>query len=355
MTKDKNTEPNIASPTSNNPTPAANKTSGRKVSLDIVRGSAALMIVLFHFTGHYNDYIANLQLPYGDINLPLTLWWGYAAVVSFFMLSGYLAATVLQRRHRTPWQYVRHKLKRFYPAFWVAMTVSVAAIAIFGISEPVSWVQYFANLTMVSQLMRVPFVDGVYWSMQCELVFCLIVAALLLVREQSVLNRLLLGWIVLAIVVNIIPGKALRIFRIILISNYAHTFVSGLVIARLNNLLIGRRLALCILGLCLANCSLEFGPVGPSTAFLVGTGVILYAADKLDRRIATNNLVVRVLCWIATISYPLYLVHSMLGFGIISRLVPYAHTQAAHCAVVVVAVLCVLPIAWLIHRYIERH
>ncbi len=317
-----------------------------------VRGAAALMIVLFHFTWAYNDKSVNSGVYATD--WPWSVWWGYAAVATFFMMSGYLATPHIIDRQPDPRKFIFKKLKRFYPAYWVSMTVTAIVLYLFFKEESVSLSGYLVNLTMVSQLFRVPFVDGVYWSMQCELLFCLIAASLMFLGGGRKLDRALIVWIALAIALSFTTGiKPLRVFRIVTIGAYCHNFIAGIVICRFS--MSGRnRLSpaeMLTLVLCLTNSIVWSGAFTPPTVFFALTAAVLLTLDRLDKIICNDNVIVKALGWIAMISYPLYLTHEMIGFTIIR------HMQLAgwrHHLFIIVPITVTFAIGWAIHHFVEK-
>ena len=61
-------------------------------SFDVIRGVSAILVMLFHYTYRYG------QKPFfsdSPTSLPFTVSWGYAAVTSFFILSGFFSAKQL--------------------------------------------------------------------------------------------------------------------------------------------------------------------------------------------------------------------------------------------------------------------
>lgn len=321
------------------------------VTLDILRGVAAVMIVLFHFTCAYNDNSFNTGIY--TTHWGWSVWWGYAAVATFFMLSGFLAARyLLQSTDSTPQKFFINKMKRFYPSYWLAMTITAVVLCLFWKEESPTFIGWLANLTMVSRLFGVPFVDGAYWYMQCELMLCIITAFLMLVRSERVLLRVILAWILLAVLLSFTEEvKALRVFRIISVSEYCHSYIAGLI------LFMGLRnhrfslLMLLILALCAVNSVLWSGVLSPLTTFFVVTSVVILIVKRLDSVIPENNPVVRCVVWIAGISYPLYLLHEMVGFTII-RYMQVAGMTPPVMILVPIAVCVVL--AYMITKIIQK-
>lgn len=319
----------------------------RSVTLDIIRGISALLIVLFHYTAYYNKYSGNESYQF---DFAVTVDWGYAAVVTFFMLSGYLVAPALVKHSIAPAAYLTKKFKRFYPAYWVAMTVTSLVLLTMFAEQAVTIPQYFVNLTMVSPIFRVPFVDGVYWSMQYELIFAVLCALLLMVRRKALLVRLLFVWIIVAILLTVLPYKFLRFARLMFISYHAYAFIGGIAIALFSMQIIKLKTLLYISGLCVVSCVLNYGLMSPYMVFYAVTCILLFVAERLDRYFTGNNLVIRMITWVAMISYPLYLLHQMVGYALLRNL----HVIGFDTSWAIFPVTGVVMVAaWMIHRFVE--
>lgn len=325
-------------------------TSKRSSTLDIIRGLAAILIILFHYTFAYKNRPSSTGLYETDWGW--SVWWGYAAVTTFFMMSGFLAGPSLVKGKTSPGRFIRKKALRFYPVYWVAMTVTTIVLVFFYREEAISLTQYAANLTMVSQLFRVPFVDGVYWSMQCELVFCLICACLMMIKRPRNLLKVLFIWVILAIGLSFtLDMKATRLLRIITICSYCHDFIAGIVLQRASGNARRSGGETCILLLCLLNSVVWHGFLTPSTIFFVITSVLLFFLKKIDEVIPSSNRAIAIIIWVASISYPLYLVHEMVGFTIIRHLLSNGIT---HPVSILIPIAVSLVLAWMIHVVVEK-
>jgi peptidoglycan/LPS O-acetylase OafA/YrhL len=120
--------------------------ASRVMSLDAIRGIAALAVSLFH---------------YGLFSF------GYLGVELFFLLSGFVLT--LPSRHGSLRDFVVARCIRLYPAYWVCLAVTCSAALVAG--ERVSLVDIGANATMLTALLGRRYIDGVYWSLTEELVF----------------------------------------------------------------------------------------------------------------------------------------------------------------------------------------
>lgn len=311
----------------------------RNIALDIIRGVAALLIVLFHYTSHYN---ASAQTP---LEVEWGVWFGYAAVTTFFMLSGFLSTGAIFSGKTTRKGYIKGRLRRFYPAYWICMTITVAVLGLFYAEEALTVGEWAVNLTMVSRLFGVQYADGAYWSMQYELIFCLYVLILMGLKDRRTVLRVLVWWMAAALALNCIPSEGMpkvvrRVVKILdyaVMSRYCHCFAAGIALrvladeTRQGVRAIWKspagRTALWVLGLGTLNGLVAEGAGSPNFVFFVITAVLLFFSDRLNGLVSGESRPVRAICWIAAISYPLYLLHEMVGFAMFHQFTRAGHTS----------------------------
>lgn len=323
--------------------PQKEKPKERNIVLDIIRGVAALLIVLFHYTWHYNaTAAAPLDMQWG-------VWFGFAAVITFFMLSGFLSSGLIFSTGGDRKRYLLRRLRRFYPAYWICMTLTVVVLALFYTEQSLTAGEWAVNLTMVSRLFGVQFADGAYWSMQYELIFCLYVVLFMGIRDKGRVMRILCIWMALAIVLNCLPSEEMpkivrRVTRILdyaVMSHYCHCFAGGIALYALVS---GRRdrQAATVLALSTLNAVICSGVLSPEFVFFVATAVLLYFSGRLNRCVNATNPAVRAICYIAAISYPLYLIHEMVGFAALHQ---YTRAGYSHPAILLPLIAGVILLA----------
>lgn len=137
----------------------------RVVEVDALRGLAALSVVLFHYTTRFAELYGTGPLP--TVAFPL----GHYGVNLFFIISGFVIFMTLERTRR-PLDFVVSRFSRLFPAYWVAVPLTFAVTSVFGLpGKEVEALQAVQNLAMIHSLFRVPHVDGVYWTLEVELLF----------------------------------------------------------------------------------------------------------------------------------------------------------------------------------------
>jgi peptidoglycan/LPS O-acetylase OafA/YrhL len=127
--------------------------------IDALRGIAALMVVVFHFS----------KAKTGSVFLRF----GVTGVDLFFIISGFVILMTLEKT--THWKdFVISRLSRLYPTYCTC--VSLTAIIVFTkffmeVPSGKLAVVYAANLTMFQQYFHIADLDAPYWTMLVEMIF----------------------------------------------------------------------------------------------------------------------------------------------------------------------------------------
>ena len=133
--------------------------------IDSLRGISALLVAFTHVTGLIleKDHVHNNMVYYS--------WMlGRIGVIVFFMISGFVIPYSLY--NKSIQQFVISRFFRLYPAYWLSV---IAVIAVAGF---VPLKQLLTNITMFQKLFGSEDLIGVYWTLQIELFFYFICAAL---------------------------------------------------------------------------------------------------------------------------------------------------------------------------------
>jgi peptidoglycan/LPS O-acetylase OafA/YrhL len=266
--------------------------------LDALRLFAASAVVLYHLTN--NKLVSFPQIDW------LTRF-GYLGVELFFMISGFVI--LWSATGRTAWQFVVSRVARLYPIYWIAMLITTVFV-------PVTAIQLLANTTMFAGAFGQPFIDGVYWTLQIELRFYLIVGALLLFRQGSRLEGWLAIWLAASVAAEFIP-----ILRAIVIYPYSPLFIGGAVcfLIRSNGLTVARSIMLSLSFMLAMSHS-----AAQSKGFVSEPGIVPELASTamfaVMLAVALNRLPLRCAPAAAAITYPLYLVHNTIGKAVLSSI-----------------------------------
>ncbi len=138
--------------------------NSRFEALDAIRGVAALLVVMFHFT---------MRRPEANYGFKL----GVTAVDLFFLMSGFVIFFSLDRIKS--WQdFVKKRFVRLYPTYWACMLITGAVLYYYFDSKspsPLPFLTRFAaNMTMFQAWFGQKDLDGPYWTLIVEMQFYII-------------------------------------------------------------------------------------------------------------------------------------------------------------------------------------
>jgi exopolysaccharide production protein ExoZ len=271
----------------------------KNLSIQCLRGLAALFVALFH-ASIYSGYSA---FHFGDSGWAVAFdgRFGLVGVAVFFAISGMLMADLIQRTD--PWRFLAHRIVRIYPTYLLAVAVWVPTVWLLGIRK--------IGLHVFS-LMLVPvgqreYYLGVEWTLVFECTYYVALFLIALISWRRYLNRIAAVWIALIAVAPLFIGwsdNLLYPFYSIWLSAANAAFAGGLLIpwiaAKIRVPVGTGILALCIL--------MVVVPANPMIArWAVGAVATLLVLDAL--RIKVPQRAMLGLPRLGDWSYALYLCH----------------------------------------------
>jgi peptidoglycan/LPS O-acetylase OafA/YrhL len=312
-------------------------TPHRLRELDGLRGLAALAVALYHYSYFIQFMVPGTALP------SLQLHWGCDGVKLFFAISGFAMLATLERtRDLADFAYAR--ARRLLPEYWVAMVLTAAIAWILGPArlqvDPLNWL---ANLPLLQNWTGVPMVDGVYWTLNIEILFYTLIALAWRLGWTRRVERLVLGWMALRLLCWLLPMPAWM--QAVLLIDDAPYFAIGLI-----------------------GCSIWLGSARWIQQLPLAAAVITVTALTSDRHGTGLAIVIAVLffvvaqhrarwlahpalLWLGAISYPFYLLHAVIGYAIIARLQALGHGADG---AVLVALACTIALAALVAHAFDR-
>lgn len=304
---------------------------GRIRALDCLRGLAAAAVMLFH----YNNFVRDEGMSAFVLPVP----WGHYGVQLFFIISGYVILLTV-RRAATARAFVISRFARLYPAFWTACVVSFCILRYCLPPPSISLGDAILNLPMFD-IPHTRLIDGAYWTLRQELWFYVVMAALLALRRADAAL-----WVVGAIVVTSVFN--LRFTR------WFSLFLIGMVIFDSREAFRwkhGVLLFLCALDI--LRRSLWKKNTDPLLVGWEYPGVILVCALLVvaATRLRLPWMSGRVVVFMGSISYSLYLFHAPVGQAIIH------HANRARLGTelsVGMAIVSAITLAGVVTTFVER-
>lgn len=276
----------------------------RITELDAVRGIAAMLVLLFHYTWHAPKVVPELE------TIPLGLSWGTYGVELFFAISGFVIFMTLERTRRSR-DFLVSRFARLFPAYWAGIAITTAMLALFGPSELAQppWIAA-VNLTMLQGFLYLPSVEGVYWSLTVELAFYFWMWVLWRMRLLGRIEGVLIGWIALKLLWWLVPALSVRL-GLVMVTTYIPYFAVGIAAYRV---WAGQRswreqVPLLAWGMAVTLIT------EPPAAWAVYLADLAVLAALVERRLGWLRQ--GWLLWLGALSYPIYLIHQFAGYAVI--------------------------------------
>src|SRR6184192_554894 len=136
-----------------------NKNLNRCLELDALRGLAALMVVLFHFTMGRKEAGMGFVL-------------GITGVDLFFIISGFVIFMSLTKV-KSSTEFIINRISRLYPTYWACVSFTFILIVATSLyhHDKIPFAHYLGNMTMFQYYLGIPNLDGPYWTMIIEMIF----------------------------------------------------------------------------------------------------------------------------------------------------------------------------------------
>ena len=286
--------------------------------------------------------------------------YGAFGVGVFFLISGFVIPIGL--RHLSTGQFLVRRFFRIYPVYWFCLLISLVMYVVSSrywstpLPDRVSLPYIARNLALLHSATGIPSLDFVCWSLAVEVKFYVIFALIFLLGKnaQQVLG-VSIGFIALCCVVTYITthGQDPESFVAYAVSDMKYMsfmFLGCLFYYVLYGELDARAAlgyGVLLFGLFAAIGSLYEGQVfGPLVKNYTYALIVFTACYVLRGRFTSN----RVFDFLADISFPLYLVHSTIGYVTMPILIDQGMSYTfAWLMCLGLAVL----VASLVHVYVE--
>lgn len=185
----------------------------RFLFLDALRGIAALLVALYHSAFRITTRWPDAATGDALTSLVMFLNLGRAGVTAFFLISGFVIPSSLgESRPGGLRSFAVRRFFRLYPAFWLSVAAGVLVIHAGRGTWP-GVANLLANLTMAPGFFGQGYLQGMYWTLQMELVFyvlCVLLFRAGRLRHGPTLRNLSLGFVALFLVLWLSCRGSLR-------------------------------------------------------------------------------------------------------------------------------------------------
>lgn len=341
---------------------------GRLATIDGLRGIAALAVTLFHLRE-----ATHLSFPgWSPPVLDDVFRFGYLGVDIFFVLSGFVIAFGLTGREVTAGYFGRFVLRRSLrldPPYWTAIVLELLAVSLaarvgFGSGALPDWRTLGLHLLYAQELAGAGSILPIFWTLCFEIQFYVVlVGAVALSRTLRHRTPVATGAVLYTLGLGLFVLSLATRFGLFGVSS-----MPGLALIRWYQFFLGactwwaasRRLPVwpVLAGWAAVLIAATTDGVGQAlleTAAL-GTSLVLLIAYRRDRMQAW--LSGPWLLYLGTISYSVYLYHSIFGWRTVRLLGQFASPARApflngHSALVIGLVVSIASAAFLYHA-VER-
>jgi peptidoglycan/LPS O-acetylase OafA/YrhL len=314
--------------------------------LDALRGFAAVAVVLYHYTIHYSNHFAPAERA-------LVLFSrGNLGVDLFFCISGFVISMTLDRCR--DWRdFAVRRFARIYPAYAAALLFTYYVLSHSDLPKfHYGVIDLLMNFTMLQQLLGFSHIDGVYWTLQVELLFYVIIGLLYFGGFLRSPRRICLVWLLLcsayAWIQQVHPTPLASLIGELLLLKYAPLFIVGMLAWDSHKRGSMDREGLTLVCLCIAfqlTTSLLFAGLAAALGFAM---LMVAAKVRLPQRWPT-------VMFFGNISFSLYLVHQHFGYMVIHEAIKSGATLDQGIALALLASICVASlITFLIEKPMQR-
>jgi peptidoglycan/LPS O-acetylase OafA/YrhL len=319
----------------------------RIAGLDVLRGFAAAAVMLHHH-GQYYDVLYQGRIP-----LSFDLGQGHFGVELFFIISGFVILMTIERK-KTVREFAISRAARLMPAFLAALVMAtvIRILSPVAVLDTPTVLQFLANLTMAPSLFGQAPMDMPYWTLTYELVFYIGMALILALGMLRWTEWF--GLLAVAVGCLFIATVDVRLHHrtsILLLVYYSNFFLIGICLYRIHAHM-ARPVTWVALVVAIAVTALGGGERSfdtPGRTYLpltlALTALVWFAISRHGKWLAWQPLVL-----LGVISYPLYLVHVVVGFAVIRWGVAQGWTTIE--GIVAAGVVSIF-IATLLHYFVE--
>jgi peptidoglycan/LPS O-acetylase OafA/YrhL len=293
-------------------------TRKRFEELDALRGFAAVMVVLFHFT---------IGRDQADLGFKL----GATGVDLFFIISGFVILLSLEHVKKSR-QFIINRISRLYPTYWASVTITFSILLLYGIYKMdfsgVSVVQYIGNMTMFQFYLKIRNLESVYWTMIIEMLFYMFMLFIFHFKFLKYLNKIgvfLTLFIVLLVHFQFDNIWIMRLFYWIPILQFWPLFFMGILFYKVITKNINRTQHYGMIILCLLSQIILFDYSGRSRHFIsfweyAFMLIFYFSIFTMFVNGKLKFIITKPSLFLGKISFALYLIHQLIS---IEYIIPF--------------------------------
>ena len=355
----------------------------RLAFLDFIRAIGAVLVLLSHLWTFWYRGGAGIQFPYlaiekniagmGLVNIfPVTrrilFDMGKTGVALFFLMTGFLCNKSLDRQ--SPGKFLANKALRIYPVYIVGFSATFLCIywyiAAQGGSFPYRFSNWLIQISLLREWFWMPNIDGLSWTIEAQLKFYLMIALMALFKKQKSAKCISITSGILTCAALLLSANMGKMYDAGLTFWWRFSSGSLLAIVCLTYMFLGTAfyqhyegrwssgkltVVLALLFACFALSVMAYSPdaaeiiLNYTYALGIFTAAYILSVDG-----HTTVFQCHVIRFLAEISYPMYVMHGLIGFMIMTAL--YEMGWNAY-ACFFTAIVTVIILSCLLHIVVE--
>lgn len=346
------------------------------VGLDLIRFLCAALVVVYHLAHRaWAPAVEKASIRQLFPSTPAfpdlepVAWIGWIGVEIFFVISGFVIAGSAERS--SAFGFLRSRTLRLAPAITICATLTLGVLLLEQRFDAMALLKDYVRTLALMLFPKGPWIDSVYWTLVAEIVFYSAVFCLIALNRVSHLSAFAISLGVASSAIWIgcalfgVGDHFLGTWQAkVSLVRYGCLFATGMLLwmafFKPPSLLRWGVLTACILAAVLeidyrtmevANATgRAFSPVVPQALFLLTVLAIALSVRFNDRLVAMLRGRTSLIVTLGLMTYPLYLIHNVIGVWLINTL---ARTGfKAHAALLFSACAMIL-LSWMICRRAE--
>lgn len=293
--------------------------------LDLLRFIAALGVVNFHYFFGLTDKLSWYR--YGNLGVEL-----------FFIISGFVISQSVATS--TTKQFVVGRFIRLYPLFWISCTLTYVVTLLMPNGIPVKFAEYLISMTMLgdklsSALGYGGLVDPSYWSLAVELMFYVGIGSFVYLFSWKNIRYFFWGWLIVSAMSFLLKIDQNFFMKLLLVRHASYFILGGALALYFDDAVKGKLEKISdVLLIAIALTYSTFISFIALPAYFIPNkldGIIIAAAHPLLYILVIVAIVTSkylqgtrtrvIFATIGGLTYPLYLLHQVIGNTIIKYFV----------------------------------
>lgn len=311
--------------------------------LDLLRLFAAFWVMNFHYflgmSGELSWY------RYGNFGVPL-----------FFVISGFVISQSVT--HKSVKEFAIGRFIRLYPLFWIACTMTYLFTLIMPNGVPVKFPEYLISMTMLgdkfsSALGYGGVVDPVYWTLAVEFIFYVAIGLFVYLFSWKHVRAFFWGWLALSMLSFALHIDQMFIMKTLLVRHASYFILGGVLALYFGGEVRTRYQKISdflLLAVTLTYSTLiSFIALPPYFVPNKLDGIIIAVAHPILlgvvvlfiylSRFLTNKKAVLICGVIGGLTYPIYLLHQVIGKTLIDYFKNYGDTTTRGIIVIIFMII----------------